>query len=363
MLHPQPTSFPRSAREPATVLVRAILLVGLLTAAASAANTPGGPSIVATVDRVQPKMVKIYGAGGYRGMEGYQSGMLISSEGHILTVFSYVLDTDYITVTLDDGRKFEEAKLLGADPKLELAVLKIEARDLAHFDLDRAVEIEEGARILAFSNLFGVAIGDEPASVQHGIVSIKTRLTARRGVFETPYRGPVYVLDAMTNNPGAAGGALVTRRGELVAMLGKELRSALNNTWLNYAVPVSELRESVDAIRAGKFIPRDDDDPGDKPARSLELAALGIVLVPDVLQRTPPYVDQVRPGSPAAKAGVRPDDLVMLLGQRLIQSCKSLREELEYVDFEDPIALTLLRGQELLELVLQADIESKEESP
>ena len=63
-------------------------------------------------------------------LEAYQSGFLISAEGHILTACSYVLDTDYITVTLDDGRKFE-AKLVGADPRLELAVLKIDAAESA----------------------------------------------------------------------------------------------------------------------------------------------------------------------------------------------------------------------------------------
>ena len=77
--------------------------------------------------------------------------------------------------------------------------------------------------MLAVSNIFGVATGNEPASVQKGTVSAVTRLEARRGEFETPYRGPVYVLDVTTNNSGTAGGALVTRRGELAAMLGKEL--------------------------------------------------------------------------------------------------------------------------------------------
>src|SRR5262249_49911085 len=77
------------------------------------------------------KTVKIYGAGGIRGLESYQSGFLISAQGHVLTVFSYVLDSDTVTVTLDDGRKFD-AKLLGADPRLDLAVLKVEAADLPH---------------------------------------------------------------------------------------------------------------------------------------------------------------------------------------------------------------------------------------
>jgi len=304
------------------------------------------------LEQTQPKVVKIYGAGGFRGMEPYQSGILVSGEGHILTVWSYVLDTDEITATLSDGRKFD-AKLLGADPRLEIAVLKIEAEGLPCFDLAEAAEIESGARVLAFSNLFGVATGNEAASVQHGGVSVKTPLHARRGVFSSVYRGEVYVLDAVTNNPGAAGGALVTRRGRLVGILGKELRNSQNNTWLNYAMPIGQLRESVEAIRAGRFVAERPEEPAGKPARPLELSLLGIVLVPDVLERTPPYVDLVRPGSPAAEAGIRPDDLILLVGDRLIQSCKALQEELGMIDFEDPVKLTVLRGQEFHEITVQ----------
>ncbi len=198
-------------------------------------------------------MVKIFGAGGTAGLEPYQSGFLISGEGHVLTVWSYVLDTDYITATLNDGRKFE-AKLLGADPRLEIAVLKIEATDLDHYELAHSAAADTGTRVLAFSNLFGVATGDEPDSVQHGVIAAKTRLDARRGAYATPYHGPVYVLDAMTNNPGASGGALTNLRGELLAMLGKELRNSQSNIWLNYALPVDQLTASVDQIMAGKTL-------------------------------------------------------------------------------------------------------------
>lgn len=310
-------------------------------------------SVFDTIEQVQPKIVKIYGAGGFRGMEAYQSGMLVSPTGHILTAFSYVLDTDYITVVLADGRKFD-AKLLGADPRLDVAVLKIEAAQLPCFDLEKAVRAAEGTRVLAFCNLFGVAVGDEPVSVQKGTVSVVTRLDARRGVFETPYRGPVYVLDVTTNNPGAAGGALVTRGGDLAGMLGKELRNSLNNTWLNYAVPIDELRRSVADIRAGRFVAKRDPEPEKKPQQSINLAALGIVLVPDILDRTPPYIDRIQPGSPADKAGMRPDDLIVLAGDHLVQSCKILRADLEYIDYEDEIMLTVLRGQDLLRFSLRS---------
>jgi serine protease Do len=122
------------------------------------------PTFAATVESVQPKVVKIYGAGGLRGLEPYQSGFLISPEGHVLTVWSYVLDTDYITVTLNSGQKYQ-GELIGADPRYEIAILKIDADELSHFAPGDAAPLEVGDRVLAFSNLFGVATENKrPAS-------------------------------------------------------------------------------------------------------------------------------------------------------------------------------------------------------
>jgi serine protease Do len=316
-----------------------------------ATAAPVAVSFHEVIESVQPKIVKIYGAGGYRGLEPYQSGFLISADGHVLTVWSYVLDTDYLSVTLDDGRKFD-AKLLAADPRLELAVVKIEADGLPFFDLAQAVKPATGTRVLAFSNLFGVATGDEPASVQHGVVSAMAKLDARRGAYQTPYRGPVYILDAMTNNPGAAGGALTDASGRFLGMLGKELRSSVNNTWLNYAIPAAEMAKTVAEMRAGKFVKRPLSETVQKPKDAWSLDRLGLVMVPDVLERTPPYVDEVRPGSLAAHAGLKPDDLIVFVNDRLVASCKSLAGELEYIDRIDRVKLSITRGSELIEIML-----------
>lgn len=341
----------RNLTLPPKRILAARCAVALLIASALGAVPAAAADLHQTISQSQKKIVKLYGAGGLRGLEAWQTGLLISEDGFILTVWSYVLDADRITAVLDDGRRFD-ARLVGADPSLEVAVLKIEGEDLPAFDLAKAVTVGAGARVVALSNVFGVAQGNEPATAQAGVVTAVTQLAARRGVFETPYRGPVYVVDAVTNNPGAAGGAIINYRGELVAMIGKELKNSLNNTWLNYAVPISELRKSVGEIRAGKFVTRQPSETEKKPAHAHTIAGLGVLLLPDILERTPPFVDHVQDQSPAARAGVQPDDLIVLVGDRLIQSIKNLHSELEYIDHEDPVKLTVIRGHELVEIVI-----------
>lgn len=329
-------------------LAAAALLACLSFGPSASAQT----SLAKVIGEVQPKMVKLYGAGGVQGLEAYQSAFLISDEGHILTVWSYVLDADVITATLDDGRKLE-ATVVGMDPRLEIAVLKVDATDLPHFNLDQAAPLEAGQRVLAFSNLYGVAAGNEPTSVLRGIVSAKSDLAARRGAFETNYRGKVYILDAMTNNPGAAGGALTDRKGQIAGILGKELKNAQTNTWLNYAIPVSELAQAVVDIRAGKLRTAPRDETVKKPKDAQTLALLGVQLVPDFLPKTPPFVEGVRPMSPAAKAGVRTDDLILFVNEQLVPSHKQVVEELSFIDRVDAVRLTIQRGQELIEVTLE----------
>ncbi len=338
-------------RGPQSVCIAAGVIA--MAAVLFAAQASRAASFAEVIDSVQPKIVKIYGAGGLRNLEAYQSGFLISADGYVLTVWSYVLDTEFVAVVLNDGRRFE-AELKGHDPVLEIALLKIDARDLPYFNLDTAVDIEPGDKVLAFSNLYAIAAGNEPASVLHGRVSVKSDLAARRGAFESLYQGPVYVLDAMTNNPGAFGGALTDRRGRLAGILGKELRNSMNNTWLNYAIPISALVSSVYDLQAGKFIR----PPNPDARRALDpvtLAALGIVLVPDVLDKTPPFVDKIVPDSPADRAGLKPDDLLLYVNSRLASSCKTVVDELTFIERHQKVQITAERADMLIEVVLSLE--------
>ncbi len=305
----------------------------------------------------QARVVKVYGAGGLAGLEAYQSGVLISAEGLVLTVWSAVLDTDHIVVTLDDGRAFS-AELWGADPGREIALVRLKRgaeeeaspQGLPHFRWDQPLEAAPGQRIWALSNLFGVAQGNEPVSVQHGVIAAIAPLAAQRGVFLSPYRGPAYLLDAMTNNPGAAGGALVDRQGRLLGLLGKELRSSAQGVWLNYALPIDELRETI-AQLAEQRRPTAPAEP--RPAGSgLTAEGLGIVLIPEVLAKTPSYVERVETGSPAAAAGLLPDDLLVAIGGQVVRSCQAAREALAAADPLRPLAISVLRREELVEMLV-----------
>jgi S1-C subfamily serine protease len=343
-------SFRLSAHVRAVALAIACLLAG----AGAARASDGAASFVDVARQVQPKMVKIYGAGGIRGLEAYQSGMLISGKGHVLTVSSYVLDADEVTVVLNDGRHFS-AKFVAADPLTEIALLKFDpgGDEVPHFDLPSAVKAPPGSRVLAFSNLFGIAVGNEPVSVLHGVISSVAPLEARRGAFATNYHGDVYVVDAAANNPGAAGGALTDSQGRLLGMLGKELQGNLSGTWLNYALPVSAFAPTVDDMLAGRFTPVVLKEV-DKPVNPLSLAALGVVLVPDVVSRTPPYVDRVIPNSPAAVAGLHPDDLVVMIDTQVASSCRDARQLVERLERDATVRVGILRGEQFLELSLTA---------
>ena len=318
-----------------------------------------------TIATVSPKVVKIFGAGGGAKLHAYGSGFLVSDKGHIVTVWSHILDGDTVNVVLHDGRRFE-GKVVGAEPPLDMAVLKIEAEGLPHFDLAQAAAAGPGTRVLAFSNAWKVATGDEPVTVMHGVISAKTSLAARRGAFESPYNGPVYVVDAITNNSGAAGGVLTTWDGRLLGMLGKELRNTQTNTWLNYVMPISELKQTVEEIIAGRFsstkrTDEGDDSPGKPKPRRYEALDFGIVTIPDVVTRTPAYIDRVLPGSQAEKVGLLPNDLILFVGEDLVQSYRMLKDELGRLEANDPLKVIVRRGDVLVsvEMVTPRKVEEQ----
>jgi serine protease Do len=195
--------------------------------------------------------------------------------------------------------------------------------------------------------MFGVAVGDERASVQRGVIASVVPLEARRGAADAPYTGTVYVLDFTTNNPGSPGGAIVDSRGRLLGMIGKELRSSAGGIWLNYALPVDELLAGSEAIVAGRSVAVAAAD-----TTPFDLGLLGIVLVPDLLDRTPPFVEAVVPGSTGARAGLAADDLLIAVGGRAVGSRAAAERAVGAIPAGDPLRLSVIRKGKVVDCEL-----------
>jgi serine protease Do len=348
--------FPRAA-------LCALCLCGPLVATARADH-----SFAEIARQVNPKVVKVFGAGGFRGITAYCTGALVSPDGFILTVYSPTLDSREIRVHLYDGTR-HAAELVAAEPLMDVALLKIKdaepfkAVPLPYFDLTKKPpEVKVGDWVLAFSNLFEIATRDEPVSVQRGVIAAIAPFAGRRGMTESNYKGTAYIVDAITNNPGAHGGVLTTRKGELVGLIGKELRNTLTETWVNYAMPVKDLTDFVAKGKRGEYkqIVRDDVKREDKGAYH------GIVLVPDVLDRTPPYIEEVYPDSPAAKAGLKPDDIIVFLRypspeaggeleERVVNDVKAFKSLMAPLEPGTTVKVVVRRGMQLLSLDLVLD--------
>ena len=346
------------------------LLQASLFAALAVSYQAGEMSLNDVVQKVNPKMVKIYGSGGFKGLPAYGTGVLVSPNGYVLTVANHLMETTDLRVHLYDGTRLP-AKLIAMEPELDIALLKIgtdksKIDDLPFYDIVAAAKTPlatPGTSILAFSNQFQIASRDEPVSVMKGTIAAYARLFGRIGIFEAPYSGNVYVVDAITNNPGAAGGIITNRMGDIIGIIGKELRNEQTNTWINYAVPVNaELQikladGSAKKISITNLIEKKEAyKPVTKASKSTGGGGyLGIVYVPNVVDRTPPYIEYVEPGSPAQKAGLLPDDLIVYVDGLPVVSVNSLLELMQKYRPQERIQLEIRRGDKLQTISLQVE--------
>jgi S1-C subfamily serine protease len=321
----------------------------------------GDESAMKVAAEVNEKLVKIYGAGGIQRLASYGTGVIVSPDGYILTVNSHILESQDLRVHLADGTRYH-AKVVAREMNLDVALIrigtdKLKVEGLAYYDVAEAARrapAEPGTNVLAFSNQFQIATRDEPMSVQRGVIAAYTRLHGRTGISEAPYTGNLYVVDAPTNNPGAGGGVITTRKGELLGIIGKDLRNETTNTWVNYALPISAAAEvtgdkgekvrvsivdMVDKKEAYRSPTNQAGKASDKP-----LPYTGLVLVPNVVDRTPPYIDRVEPDSPAALAKLKPDDLIVYVDGQPVSSIQNYNELLKTFEPGREIRLDVRRG-------------------
>ena len=317
-------------------LTTAFALSVFAPAACRAAEATDDASFAGAVEQAQRRTVKIFGAAIGRS-PGYGTGIIISDKGEILTAQGVHLGASNLRVTLADGST-HQATVIRRSQELQLALLKIEALTPDCFELSEPMVAEQGDWILAVSNAFKVAEGTEPLSVNIGVLSLRTRLDMRRGVQDFPYTGDVYLYDAITSNPGAAGGAVVTTEGKLVGMIGRVIEARATNTRLNYAVPADLL---------AKFVRGEETAPMIAAGNAMK-ADLGIRLFALGGRKSPAYIDRVAPGSPAAAAGLKVDDLVVTIGGQVIRDAGEFRRVVESLQVGQEILIEVKRKNELI---------------
>ena len=170
-------------------------------------------------------MVKLFGAGGFIGFPSYGTGFLVSGDGHILTVATQMLETrdlrsppgrrHAITPAWSPSSRTSISPCSRSKRRRRRKRIVLKTPDSSTWRPRRRSRWRSRATgVLAFSNQFKIATRDEPMSVQRGVVSAYSKLRGRRGVIDAPYNGEVYFVDAITNNPGAGGGALTNRKGK-----------------------------------------------------------------------------------------------------------------------------------------------------
>lgn len=296
------------------------------------------------VEFAQQRVVKIYGAAIGRE-HGYATGVLVSGEGHILTSQGIYLASSRIRIVLPDGSQ-HFAEVVRRDAPTQLALLKIDTETPDYFEVARESNAVTGDWVLAVSNAFKVAESTEHLSVNMGIVSMRAQLDTKKRAQDFDIDSEILIVDAITANPGAPGGALVTIDGQLAGLVGKVLESQATNTRLNYAIPVdivarflagepTVVETAVEVANGG---------PGTLGLRIFKLSG----------RRAPAYVDSVKPGSPADKAGLKKDDLVLTVDDEWIKNVRDYEAFAKEITAGQDYAFTVKRGLEVLQFTITA---------
>ncbi|WP_324657622.1 S1C family serine protease [Burkholderia thailandensis] len=234
------------------------------------------------------------------------SGVIVSSEGYILTNQHVVDGADQIEVALADGRT-ATAKVIGSDPETDLAVLKINMTNLPTITLGRSDQARVGDVVLAIGNPFG-----DGQTVTMGIISALGRNHLGINTFEN------FIQTDAPINPGNSGGALVDVNGNLLGINTAIYSRSGGSLGIGFAIPVSTARNVLESIITTGAVTRgwigvEPQDVTPEIAESFSLAQKSGAIVAGVLQ-----------GGPADKAGIKPGDILVSIDDEEITDTTKL---------------------------------------
>jgi Do/DeqQ family serine protease len=261
---------------------------------------------------------------------GLGSGVIVSSQGYILTNNHVVADADTIEVVLPDGRH-APASVIGTDPDTDLAVLKINLKPLPVMVLGDSNQLQVGDRVLAIGNPFGVG-----QTVTSGIVSALRRNHLGLNTFEN------FIQTDAAINPGNSGGALTDTQGRLMGINTAIYSDTGNNLGIGFAIPVDTAKRVMESIIKTGHVVRgwigiEPDELTPELAETFGIKSDHGVIVTGVLNN-----------GPAAKAGILPGDVITQIADQPTETVVGLMAQIAALAPGRPVALTLQRRQNTL---------------
>jgi Do/DeqQ family serine protease len=311
-----------------------------------AASTLSTPSVVyiktATTTRSTDFFDFFFNGGGReQSVVSSGSGVIFTADGYIVTNSHVIENANKIEVV--HHKRSYDAKIIGVDPSTDLAVLKIEGKNLPAIKQARSKDVQVGEWVLAVGNPFNLT-----STVTAGIVSAKGRDI---GILNSQFPIESFIQTDAAINPGNSGGALVNAKGELVGINTAILSRTGSYTGYGFAIPVDIVAKTInDLIQYGVvqkgFIGADVIDLNTQLANELKLDATIASQLNGVIIH---YLDA---SGPAAKAGLRKNDVILKINEEAIEGKSAFNEQLSYYRPGDKIKVSYLRGGNLKDVQL-----------
>ncbi len=246
---------------------------------------------------------------------GLGSGVIIDAQGYILTNQHVVEGADKLTVILPDGRQFP-GEVKGADPRADLAVIKIAADNLPVARLGDSDSLKIGQWVMAIGNPFGFAMQNPEPTVTVGVVSALHRTLGTALAADRDYNDLIQTDAAI--NPGNSGGPLVDLKGNVVGINVAIFSTTGGNQGIGFAIPVNSAKRIISRLIEGQKIEYgwlgvSIQELNDDLARYFGLADKKGVLIAKVLE-----------GSPGQKGGLKDGDIILKFGNEPVKDVRSL---------------------------------------
>lgn len=265
---------------------------------------------------------------------GAGSGVILTADGYIVTNNHVVQDADELTVKLNDNREFK-ARIIGLDKTTDLALIKIEAKDLPAITVANSDDLKLGEWVLAIGNPFSLT-----STVTAGIVSAKARsLGATPGSIES------FIQTDAAINPGNSGGALVNARGELVGINAMLYSQTGSYSGYGFAIPTSIMNKVVDDLRQYGTVQRALLGISGQDVSTYIDAEKEKGREPDLGTVNGIYVAEVSADGAAAAAGLKEGDVITAIDGKTIEKFGQLQELLVNHRPGDKVSVTYLRDK------------------